>query len=332
MNLKLFHLPFKIFSSMAFLLWITGAWLIFYIVTAIWMKEAFGFFIASLRQNPFMQVPFILFLLAGYMNLIRAGKPVFQKSKLQFFLWLILPVGALLFFTGFFMSATMRESGQRFLGAGDVIDPPWTKEKLRIVSIDPGLKDRLTDKEAASGIFAYEPKLTVLDRNSRSFKIGAFPPAKFNNTYYHILNFGIAPGVRLFEGSSIRSEGHMILRIITPGSSDFFDIPPYPYRFLVSMDPEKTVQRRQGTASRFNLKDPRFSVRVFKGETVIAEGDPAKGIKIDNLSLFFFRPTFWIQLEAVKDPGIAVMHAGVILITFGFPISLMRVALLLLKR
>ena len=124
----------------------------------------------------------------------------------------------------------------------------------------------------------------------------------------------------------------MILRIITPGSSDVFEIPPYPFRFIVSMELEKTIQQAQTATARFNLKAPSFHVRVFRGEQVVAEGNPAEGVKIDNLTLYFFKPTYWVQLEAVKDPGVSFMHIGVILITFGIPLSLLLLGVNIFRR
>jgi hypothetical protein len=323
---------FSILSSQALLIWIIGGWIIYYTITAIWMEEAFGAFVAGLRQNIFLQLPYVLFIVVGVLNMLRASRGMYRRGKMRLLLWIILPLGLLLFFTGFFMSATLRESGQRFVGEGDLIDPPWTDEKFRITRIDPGLKDSLTDIDGVTNIFSHEPNMTVLDSGSKAIQIGAFPPAKLDNTYYHILNFGIAPGVRLFDNSRIKSEGYMILRIITPGSSDVFEIPPYPLRFLVSMEPEKTVHQAQTATARFNLKAPSFHVRVFKGEQVVAEGNPAEGVKIDNLTLYFFKPTYWVQLEAVKDPGVSVMHIGVILITFGVPLSFLMLGVNIFRR
>jgi hypothetical protein len=332
MVIKSIKALYKMLSSRAFLLWIIGFWISYYVISAIWQKEAFGALVGSLGDNVFMQVAYVLFLISGIFNIIRASTQVLKESRAGFLFWLVLPVGLILFFTGFLMSSTMRESGQRFVGEGNVIDPPWTTERYRVTGIEPGLKDSLAANDVSSGIFAYEPKLRVMDSSSQGLKIGAFPPSKFGNTYYHILNFGIAPGVILSEGSTIRSEGHMILRIITPGSSDFFEIEPYPYKFLVSMESEKTVHHGQEVPSEFKLKTPRFHVRVFSEERVIAEGDPARGIEVDSLKLTFFRPTYWVQLEAVKDPGISVMHMGIILVTFGIPFSLFRFVILSIRK
>ena len=174
--------------------------------------------------------------------------------------------------------------------------------------------------------------MTVMDRFSQKSIIRAFPPEKISDTYYHILNLGIAPGVRLLQGEKIISQGYMILRILMPGSSDYFEIPPYPYRFLVSLAPEKKIQKGHINASEFNLKQPHYNVRVFKGKKIIAEGNSRDEIKLDNLTLYFSKPIYWALVEAVKDPALPVLHAGLVLITFGLPIYLMRVLFSLIKR
>lgn len=325
-------IPLRILSSKAFLIWIVGGWIVYYVLSAIWLREAFAAFVAGLRENLIMQISFLFFLVSGYLNVARALKAVFRKSWIHCIAWLVLSLGVLLFFTGFFMSAAMRESGQRFIGEGDIINPPWTQERYRVMRIDPGLKDRLIDMNAAGGIFAYEPKITVLDQSSRSYTIGAFPPAKLKGTYYHIMNFGIAPGVRVFEEGRLKDQSHVILRIVAQGSSDYFDLPGYPYRFLVTIEAGEARQAGKRAAASLNLKDPLFSVRVFKGERVIAEGDSRRGIAVGNLAVRFFQPAFWVQLEAVKDSGVQVMHAGIVLVTIGVPLFLIFIIVNLCRR
>jgi hypothetical protein len=330
--LQLLTVPVKVLGSKAFLLWTIIAWISYYSISSIWLEEAFGSFISLLRDNILIQIPFLLFLAGAIMNLIRASKGTFQQSRIGYFFWLILPLGVIIFFSGFYLSVTQREQGQRIVGTGDIIDPPWSKEKYSIIDIDPGLRDRLTDIDPGLGIFSHEPKMTVLDRFSQKSEIGAFPPKKLNDTYYHILNLGIAPGVRLLQGKNIKSQGYMILRILTPGSSDYFEIPPYPYKFSVSLEADKTVHSGHRKASEYNLKQPRYNVRVFKGEKIIAEGNSRNGIKLDNLTLHFFEPIYWALVEGVKDPALPVMHAGVVLITFGVPLYFIHLVVRLIKR
>jgi hypothetical protein len=325
---KFAGIPYAILSSKVFLIWLSGGWILYYVLSAIWIEQAFGGFVNGLRENIFIQIPFILFLVSGYLNLLRSSKSVFKKGRIQFLIWLLLPFGVLLFFTGFFLSISTRQAGQRIFGMGDVIKPPWVSKGYRIVSIQPGLRPDILDIEQKAGIFAHEPKLTVLDQADRSYTVGAFPPERIQNTYYHILNFGIAPGIRFMEGDRTRQEGYMPLRILLFGSSDFFEIQPYPYRFLVSMEPEKSFQKGENIASQYNLKKPVYRVKVFKGDELIQEGDSRQGIRFDTFTLHFFEPTYWVVIESVKDPAVPILRFGILLIITGIPASLIRFALI----
>ncbi|UCE71218.1 MAG: hypothetical protein JSV11_03340, partial [Nitrospiraceae bacterium] len=331
-SMKPILVPFHILASKAFLLWVIFAWILFYSASSIWVDEAFGKFIFLLRENIFVQAPFVLFLLSATLNLIRVSKEKFQRSKVGYLFWLILPLGAILFFSGFFVSVVYRQQGQRIVGVDDIISPPWGGEQYRIISIDPGLPDRLAGMGASAGIFAYEPKMMLRDRFSQISEIGAFPPKNINNTYYHILNLGIAPGVRLHEGTKLITEGYMILRILAPGSIDHFEIPPYPYKFSVSLEPEIREQQAHGRGMEINLIQPHYSVKVFKGEKAVAEGSSLKDIHFDNLTLSFYKPIYWALVEAVKDPALPVMHAGLVLIIIGMPVYLIRFIFGLIKR
>ena len=71
---------YGILSSKAFLLWMIGGWILYYVISAIWLREAFGAFVAGIRENLFMQIPFVLFLLSGYLNLIR-DKGCFSEKQ-----------------------------------------------------------------------------------------------------------------------------------------------------------------------------------------------------------------------------------------------------------
>ncbi|MBI4838976.1 MAG: hypothetical protein HY806_07555 [Nitrospirae bacterium] len=320
--------PVRVLSSKAFLLWTIGCWILYYVLSAIWLKEAFGNFVGGVRENLFIQAPFLVFLLSGYLNLIRASKSVFNKGKVQFFLWVLLPAGALLFFTGFFLSIYTRQTGQIIIGQGDVIKPPWSAKSYRVTGIKQGLREKFLDIDTERGVFAYEPKLIIADEvSSKESGIGVFPPAKLGDTYYHILNFGLAPGIRLSEGGDIKAEGYMPLKILTPGSGDYFEIPPYPFRFLISMKPEKTFQKGGMYASQFNLKTPFYKVKVFEGEKIIAEGEAGDEIRFENFTLQFSEPAYWAQLEAVKDLARPVILYGIWLIFAGIPAWLVRLLL-----
>jgi len=307
---------FNVLSSKAFLLWIIGGWIIYYVSTALWTEEAFANFAAGLEKNLLIQIPYVLFLASGFLNLLRRIVALIKEMKSKDLLtWIFLPLGILLFFTGFLVSSTTRQMEHILIMEGDIIRPAWGNETYRVVSLNPGVAERSADSKTGKGIFAYEPKIIIADESSNSFEIGAFPPSRVKGAYYHILNFGIAPGIIVNEGDEKKVDGYMALNIRTLGSSDYFDIPSYPYRVLVSIDSLK------------NEKGYSFKARIFKGEKVISEGDPYKGIRFNNLTLHFFEPVFWVQLSVVKDSGVLIIVSAIFMIAIGVPLSTIRLIL-----
>jgi hypothetical protein len=167
-KLRIIKKLFNILSSKAFLLWLIGGWIVYYVLSSIWVKEAFGGFAAGISKNPLIQIPFVMFLISGYLNLLRTSAGIIKKGKFQFFVWLLLPAGALLFLTGFFLSLYLRQSGQKILGEGDVISPPWVSETYNVTDIKPGLRESLLDTAVDRGIFAHEPEITLLDKSMKN--------------------------------------------------------------------------------------------------------------------------------------------------------------------
>ncbi len=315
---------FNIISSKAFLLWLIGLWIMYYIASAIFMDEAFAAFVHYLEKKIVFQMPFVLFLLSGFLNIIRSARRRWKEGRVLFFMRLIMPFGIMVFFTGFFISVTTRDVSQHLAGEGDIVRSFEAGEGYEITGIKSGLKDAYIDIDAGpgKGVFAYEPKLTVVDKDSSVFEIGAFPPKKIKGTYYHILDFGFAPGIVLYEDSQLKDEGYMPLRILPPGISDFFEVQPYPYRFLISMKPEKVVQKGDMTGSQYNLKNPVYNIRVFKGESIVSEGDSEADMRFDNLTIRFFEPAYWVRLQIVRDFGAPVIIIGLFMTAGGIPFFL----------
>lgn len=323
---------FSILSSKVFLLWLMGGWITYYVMSAIWREEAFAGFVSSIENNFLVQALFILFLLSGYLNLASAARDVFRKGKMNLLGWIILPTGLLLFFTAFFLSILTRETVRTVVGEGNLIKPPWVDTGYRVTQIDPGLKDSILDTESDTGIFAYEPNMTVINQSGNTYRIGAFPPSKIYGTYYNILNFGIAPGVRLLEGNVERERGYMPLRILALESTDSFEMPPLPYRFLIRMKPEKSILRNEVIASQYNLKEPVYNVRVFRGDTIITESDSLESVQFDNFTLEFFTPAFWVLLVSVKDSALPLLRLSLLLIALGIPLSFIRIIVIHIRK
>lgn len=329
-------LLFEIFSSPVLLAWLVGGWVVYYVMLSIWNAEAFAFFVGRLRSSFFVQLPFVLFLASGFLNLAKTSVRLWRRTGLSGVLFVVLPLGGLIFLSGLFVSIATREFDWLAVAEGHVVQTRWDGASYRVTAIDDGLRDRFLDSdvsgEAGTGFFEYEPRITLQDSSSRSKDIGAFPPARIGSTYFHILNFGLAPGVRLLERGRVKDEGYIPLKILMPGSSDYFEIPNYPYRFVFSIEPERTFQKGRITASEFNVRKPLYKVKVFEGERVIAEEVSKKGISFDGFALEFLQPTTWVQLEAVKDPGVPLVLGGIIIAFGGVPAAVLAALCRLIRR
>jgi hypothetical protein len=317
-------------SSKALLLWLIGGWLMYYVASAIWMEEAFAFFVSGVEKNTLIRIPFVLFLVSGYFNLVRVFINKLKGSKVGFSAWLMLSIGVMLYFTGFFLSINFRQFDSRLVGEGHMLRLPWDMKNYRISTVTPGLKDKYK-KTVSGGLLEREPKITITDSSSNIYEVGAYPPVSIEGTYVHILNYGVAPGVELYADGALTKKGYMALRLLPPGRSDYFDLQPLPYRFLVSLAPDHSDFGGHHPVPEFNLKDPVYSTRVFKGDKIIAEGDSTKAVKFDRFALAYFEPKYWVQLESARDPGILVMRLGIFLFVFGIPVYILRLAMSILS-
>jgi hypothetical protein len=310
-------------SSKRFLLWLSGAWVFYYVTVAVWSEEAFAGFVTGLGDSGLFQSLYILFMASVLLNLIRAyrERPVWRRAA--FVPRAVLPAGVLVFLLGFFLSMSFRQFEWILVGEGDVVKPAWQEEAFRVEEIKPALKDEMLDMEDLEfSIFSYEPRV-VMKSGKGLFETGVFPPGRIGGSYYHVLNFGMAPGLRLRKGDKLLTEGNMALRILPPGVEGVFEIQPYPYRFTIKLMYEKIIEKGRARAKLYNLKSPLYKLTVEKGEEIIFRGNSDEEVNFDGLDLSFYGPDYWVMLEAASDPGLPVLVLGIGLITIGLPLHLL---------
>lgn len=309
----------RLMSSRELLLFLAGAWIFYYVTYTIWSKEAFGSFMQALEEGIFFKALFVLFIVCMSFNLLRGGAERLRRGKALFALWVLLPAGVLVFLVGFFLSSSYRQHGRAFVGLGSEVRPPWQGRTYHVSDIKSPLKKELLDIEAGSGIFSYEPSI-VLDTGTEKVEVGVFPPKKIGDTYYHIMDFGLAPGVRLSQEARLVREVYIIQRILPPPAQDSFEIKPFPYKFTIWMTPERTLRKGKTKAKLYNLDSPSYMVTVLKGEEVVFEGDSREGVRFDGLRLSFEKPAYWVWLEASRSPGMPLLVAGISMMAVGLPL------------
>ncbi len=330
--MRLVRKAYGLLSSKALLIWLVGGWVVYYVTLAVWSKEAFAGFISGLGKNPLIQAPYIVFLVCLLLNIIRVGlrapsvaRPLrkgprapAQQGLLRLLLWIFLPLGVFLFLTGYFVSATLRKEAQFLVGGGEVVKAS-PKDEYRVKEVIPALdEETFTSAGQEAWVFQYEPRV-VLSRGDEDFEVGAFPPKRIRGVYFHILNFGIAPGVRLSEDGSVLQEGYAALRLLPPGSEDDFELPPF-YKVSLRLAPERTIEKGAQSIKLYSLKSPSYETTVYKGQEVLFEGNSKDGIGFEGRTLTFFEPGYWVLLVMVKDPGVMPIVAGIFFILVGIPL------------
>lgn len=304
--------------------WMLAAWILYYVTRAVTGKEAFSSFVLSLGRSPLPQGLFVLFLLVSLGSLLRFALRRFRHSRLTAPLWCLLPLGLWLYLLGFFISAVFSQSGSIFVGLGDEVRPPWQARAYRVAAMESGFKPEILDIDTGqSPVFRFEPKVYLAGGES-IHEVGAFPPTRVGNTYYHILDFGIAPGVRIYEGSRLLYEQYVIQRLLPPGRQDDFVLDSFAdYRFVVSMAPKRYIVKGEKKVGVYEPDSARYNVVVQRGQEILLDTSTEGSIVLDGLDVQFMRPRYWVRLEGASNPGMGIFATGVVLCLVGLPVTLM---------
>lgn len=312
--------------SMDALFWMAAAWVLYYVIFAIWTPEAFAAWRMSLGEDATVMYLYLYFLLVALINLLRQINAHLKRSALAAPLWSVLPVGVFLYLLGFFLSAVFSAGGDRYVGVGDAVSPPWDRLDLSVGAVEPGLPEEVVDVDAEESlILAYEPRV-YLDGQGVRHEVGVFPPTRVGKTYFHIMDFGVGPGVRILRGSRVVAERYMLQRILPPGAQDAFEVPPLPYRFVISLMPVRTIEKNGAEARVYRPSEPNYRVVVEQGGEILFDGDTSGEIAFDGLRAEFLKPDYWVRLEGQRNAGYRILALGIGLMTLGLPMHLAAMA------
>ena len=311
-------------------------WVFLYVGLALWVKDSFSIFVYQLGHNPLVQVPFVLFtMLVAYHTWRGFWGRIRGEGVLKACLWVVLPLGVLLYLAGFFLNATIRQQGEIFVGLTDRVLPPWEQKSLLVAGIRAEVAGQWEEGIAAEqpqALFNMEPQLIMKTSEGRELEVGVFPPRKIGQTYYHILDFGLAPGVLLKDAEGrVLMNKNVILKVFPPGGSDTFEVKGTDYRITLSIAPERELKKGTETARIYRPLEAHYRVLVERGERTVYEGETrGEVMEFEGLTLRLFKPGYWVRLEAASTPGYGIFVAGMVLALIGLPLMLVRMALLAL--
>jgi hypothetical protein len=313
---------FKVLSSRRLTVWMITIFVLYYLTTAVWFGEAFGRYVVLISSNNLARSLYCIFVINLSLTLLSKLWSL-RRDLVRLSLRSPLYIGFILFLLSSFLSVNLRDTRWMLLGEGDVINLPWTGNLYRIVRIDSALKRSMFRMEN-SPIFDYEPYAMITDNMGNIHRIGAFPASKIDNTYMHILNFGIAPVVELIEDNRVITSGPVALRLIPFGRNDSFELKSLNYRFNIKVMPNNIIKSDRGEITRrYDIERPLYHIQVIRGDRIIFEGVSGDEIRFDKRMMRFYKPIFWIQLELVYDPvyplfiiSLLMTIAGLFIYTF----------------
>ncbi len=302
-------------------------WAIFYVTWAVWGTEAFASYIGLLSEFKAVQAIYILFVLCVIGVTARQGIARFRESRLRFALWVVLPAGVIIFLIGFLLSASLRHSDKLAVAEGTAVSPPWHDAGFTVERLDAGLGEHATD--TGSGIFQYAPKITAQKDDGSTKTIEAFPPTRIGTTYYHILFVDMAPSLLLRNAAGeTLQDGLVSLRLLPPGATDDFKLQGLPYVFSLRVLPNEVKERGDEKIKTYHMKHPLYGLKIVKGDTTVFDGNSGAGpISFDGYTLSFQEPSYWVQLEAARDPGLPLLQLGIITIFTGLITAIILVAI-----
>lgn len=304
--------------------WVLGLLVLYYLTIAVWSKEAFTALMAGLSKSYVVRSVYALLFLNVLVLTVDRARRELTASRARLMLRAPLYAGVLLFLCAFFLSLNIRQSVWLLRGEGDPVEFPWERSVYRVEQVTSALRERPLRREG-SGIFDHEPSVVLVGRSGARHRITAFPPTKVDSTYLHVMNSGVGPGVELREKGRTLSQGHVALRLTPFGAVDIFTLPPYPYRFSLSILPNEVRTSGEELEREYDLSRPRYRVEVRRGDRVIARGETSTFLRFgDGLSLHFEPPYDWVLLEAVHDPFYSAYVASLLLLLAGavfYPVS-----------
>lgn len=307
------------------------AWLVYYLTWSTWSKEAFAGFVAGLGKNLMWQILFVVFIILFGIEIIYKFRQRIKKAPFFALLWFILPAGLIVFLTGFFLSASMRMDTRILTGKEDIFQIPWSHKRYSVMDVRPSIKERFLDieQESPSPIFTREPDVLLTDFKN-TYRVGVFPPLRIDSTFFHILNFNIAPSIEVKDSAGrMIIKGDLALRILPVGNTDYVILEGLPYRITMKLLPSKEIKRGDITAKEYDLNDRLYELKIFKirnpqeAGTLITEGDSRLPLKFDGYSLTVTGHTYWVLLEIVKDDAVYIIGAGLVLIISGIIVRLL---------
>ncbi len=308
---------FEWLSSATLTVWFLTAFVLYYLTMAIWSEEAFAHFIEALSSSWPVRVLYIMFALNVTLRITTTLGRTFKKRKVKFFLMGPFMVGIVLFLFSSFLSVNLRQTKWLLVGQDQTVVLPWEEGIFRVLKIEPAIKQNTLRIGSSTRVFDYEPFLLLAGPDGQVRRIGAFPAKKVSKTYFHVLNFGLAPEVELYRQGRLLQKGYLALKVLPFGAVDRFTMQGLPYEFFIHIVPNKVTKKGDTSARYYDITRPVYNLEVFKADRRVLNTQVRDEVSFDGYTLRFLSPTYWELLEAVRDPVYPVFVLSLVLCIIG---------------
>ncbi|MHB8845685.1 MAG: hypothetical protein ACYC7L_13180 [Nitrospirota bacterium] len=135
-----------------------------------------------------------------------------------------------------------------------------------------------------------------------------------------ITDFGYMPKYVLSDLKERPLETNKVyLKLYPPGAEEYFRTQFLGYLFYLRCYPDHFDD--QGTPGSLSAlpKNPVFNLRIVRNKDIVYNGlvKPAEKVRFDNAVIALPEVKMWVEMSFVRDPGLPVIAAGLILLLAG---------------
>ncbi|MDH4161412.1 MAG: hypothetical protein OEW15_01820 [Nitrospirota bacterium] len=150
----------------------------------------------------------------------------------------------------------------------------------------------------------------------RALKIGSLFPAMADGFLFRIAEAGYSPHLFLFDlsGNSLL-DIYAIMRLYPPGAEDSFRFDKIiPHTFYLRYYPDVSLLS-SATGTVGIRSGPAYEVRIVRNLDLLADryAAPDELIRFDSLFLSVGDSRRWVRITIVRDPGMVLLLAGLVL-------------------
>lgn len=144
-------------------------------------------------------------------------------------------------------------------------------------------------------------------------------------TFLRLSGFGFAPRYEIVDPQGrVLETAFAKLNVFPPGQRDFLVPEHFPYRVYLEVYPDAELSKDEVSNRTMNLTRPVLVASVYRGHLAIASRPLRLGesLTLEGVSLRFPEISVWGEFSYVRDPGVPLIFAGMLMAIVGLTLKL----------